>query len=176
MQYKTNCLKDRSKHFGSNSRCRWIEKNKKLFMHRDAPLPLRPSAPGALTETTQIGSFRLLPRARRLPWKPLIVAPAPRFCYVSAGSGCNVRSTSFCVALQICRVLCRGLFRLSRYICFSEPFEGNKSLCDHEVCICLKDVPYCHLYNPAIKNAKATTLNGFESSRETWVVETIKYI
>ena len=69
-------------------------------MHRAAPLSLRPRAPGTLTETAQTGSLRLLPRARRLPWKPLIVAPAPRSCFVSAGSGCNERSTSFRVPSQ----------------------------------------------------------------------------
>jgi hypothetical protein len=35
---------------------------------------------------------------------------APRFCFVSAGMGCNVRSTLFRVSLQFSRVLHRGFF------------------------------------------------------------------
>jgi len=86
-------------------------------MHRDATLPLRPSAPGALTETAQTGSLRPLPRARRLPWKPLIVAPALRFCFVSAGSVSGVRSTSFRVASQLgSRTSSRPFFIYKKWI------------------------------------------------------------
>ena len=98
-------------------------------MHRVATLSLRPSAPGALTETAQTGSLRLLPRARRSSWKPLSFAPALRFCFVSAGSGCNVRSTSFRVASQL------GPRTSSR------PF----------FILFLKDLQLCCFYNAAYK-------------------------
>src|SRR5271157_3027008 len=68
-------------------------------MHRDATLPLRPCAPGALLRLRR----RVLknPSAcSSLAVETTVFAPALRLCFVSAGSGCNVRSTSFRVASQ----------------------------------------------------------------------------